>query len=31
VRLARKTGLALQAAWTTRHGGIAVTALVASP
>ena len=28
VRLARKTGLALQAAWTTRHGGIAVTALV---
>jgi len=28
VRLARKTGLAMQAAWTTRHGGLAVTALV---
>lgn len=28
LRLARRTGLALQAAWTTRHGGLAVTALV---
>jgi putative N6-adenine-specific DNA methylase len=27
VRLARRTGLALQAAFTTRHGGLAVTAL----
>lgn len=28
VRLARRTGLPLRAAWTTRHGGLAVTALV---
>lgn len=27
VRLARRTGLPLQAAWTTRHGGLTVTAL----
>jgi len=27
VRLARRTGLPLRAAWTTRHGGLAVTAL----
>lgn len=28
LRLARRTGIALQAAWTTRHGGLPVTALV---
>jgi hypothetical protein len=28
VRLARRTGLPLRAAFTTRHGGLAVTALV---
>jgi 23S rRNA G2445 N2-methylase RlmL len=27
VRLARRTGLPLRAAWTTRHGGLSVTAL----
>jgi putative N6-adenine-specific DNA methylase len=31
VRLARRTGLPLQAAWTTRHGGLAVTAMIPSP
>ncbi len=28
VRLARRCGMALRAAWTTRHGGLSVTALV---
>ena len=30
VRLARRTGLPLRAAWTTKHGGLTVTALTGS-